>query len=136
MNRQALRDVLNAGHPGTGPYDADPDVALKQLYEENVEEDESVSNFPDWITSGGRLSKIETGSISGSAQAKSVCGYVLILLKLGEALPAWLVAKLLNVGTINSADRAAYFHRPLTSIVRLHRLGNVQSGNIIQAREL
>lgn len=131
MDLQALKAELTAGHPGTGPYSSDDEVAANQLNAPNRQPNR------DTLDSGLLVASIvRTEYDALTAPAKDY----LRLIAMAQTLPLTPTLKtelagIFGVGTTTRANLVALLKRPGSRAEELG-LGLVNASNVADARRL
>lgn len=148
MGLLALKAELLAGHPDTGAYDADAQVAADQLNLANRSNlrAASVEEFREWASENGRGIKMQNAIAGGTSEAVKNAAYILdkIIgsdsgsLDPGNATHVAMVNALVDDGVWDAADRAALIAKATDSISRGAELGLgfVKVGHVEMARAM
>ncbi len=125
MNLAALKTELAAGHPGTGPYDADHATAAAQLNAANRTRlrEPTVDESAAWLASSGIAAKIDAATASGDT---------------AQPVPISVLVKLATASVISAADRTALQTTITESVSRATEigLGYVKPGHVEMARSM
>ena len=148
MSLEALKVELVSGHPVTGAYNSDAELAASQLNAANIPNVKSLTSneLLAWAAQSGRMAKIKDGILNGSTdEEKSLCeaAYLLISrdnteLDLNKPDRAGMVAALVAFGRLSQTDSDALYVMATQTISRAEELGlgRVYAGTVEQARAL
>ncbi len=142
-----LSDELVAGHPVTGAYDADDELARAELYAVNVPDVQALSmhSLREWASVGERAFKITTGiaDVGLTDQQRNLCILADKLLGTDDgtldpsnAEHVTFVNELVAANVLSAADKTALIAKAtaLVSVVRKENLGHVAISDITKAR--
>ena len=149
MNIDALKAELTAGHPDTGPYDADAATAANQLNAVNrtMLVALTMTELREWAASSARAFKLRHGIDDASLadQQRNLCIIADKLLNTDDGtldpdnpVHVGLINQLVAAGVLTTTDRADLVKKATQNISRAEQLGLgfVREGTVLQARAI